>query len=165
MRVVARVDSSTYRTFERLHLEVTLHIAAGVHVYGAPVPNGMTALDVQIDPVDGLEAGALALPEPHLLELAGFGDARYVGYEGSVRAAQTFHFGLLPGDPTSWRRTGGETLLPVRVRYQACIATECYPPAEVRLELPLTRLEHAAAAGPMPNAPVPNAPVPNAPVR
>lgn len=150
VRVVAHVDSRTYHTFERLRLDVTIEMAPGVHVYGAPVPAGLTPLAIEMDAVDGLEAGPLELPEPDVRRLEGIGE--YVGYEGTVRATRTFHFGLLPGDPRSWRRGAGETMVTVRVRFQACTESECYPPDEVRLELALTRLEHAAAARPMPNA-------------
>lgn len=138
--VSARIDSETYRPYERLHLRVTLQMSPGVHIYGAPAPEGLTALEVALEPFDGLDAAPEEVPPPDPLNLPefpstgplgilpAFGEsAPYLGYEREVEIVIPFNIVPLMD----------EAKLQARVRYQACTEALCYPPDDVVLELTL----------------------------
>jgi len=57
IQVAARLDSPTYRSFQRLWLTVDMHIDAGLHVYGQPIPEGFIPLTVEVTPGEGLIVG------------------------------------------------------------------------------------------------------------
>jgi DsbC/DsbD-like thiol-disulfide interchange protein len=126
--VRAWLDSATYRYFQRLRLSVELSIEAGLHVYGAPIPEGYIPLSVEIAPMEGLVAGAPDMPKPHPFRIEGLDEQFYV-YEGKV-------FVTLP--LTFTKRDAGDLVLQVTVRYQACSTNDCLMPASVTLELPVT---------------------------
>jgi hypothetical protein len=99
VRVRAWLDSPTYSVFQRLHLSVELTIAPGLHVYGAPAPDGVTPLSLDVSPIDGLELRPMVWTEPR--RVAGLDEERWV-HEGTVH-------GTLPGNPK--RPTSGEYLV------------------------------------------------------
>jgi hypothetical protein len=128
--VMARVwlDSPTYAWFQRLTLTVELTIAPGFHVYSAPVPDGLVPLSVEIDAIDGLEAGPARWPASRSLELPGLGDQLAV-HAGVVRGTVPLTFTAAPGT--------GDHMIAVTVRYQACDDAACLMPSSVRLRLPV----------------------------
>lgn len=125
VRVTAWLGQATYRPWQLLHLHVTLDVAAGLHVHGAPVPDGYTALAVELSG-DGVEAGPASLPVPHPFRVMGLDEA-FLVHEEWVEAVVPFHVTQLR-----------ETLeVGVRVSFQVCSETLCHPPQEIRLTLPL----------------------------
>ena len=58
-------------------------------------------------------------------------DEQFLVHEGRVEAVVPFSIDASPGDLT----------LAVTVDYQACSAVDCFPPAQLRLELPLAGLD------------------------
>ena len=58
-------------------------------------------------------------------------------YDGTVKLTLPLTFGQAAGDLT----------LDVVVRYQACSATDCQPPGEIRFALPVTVLNHVERPG------------------
>jgi peroxiredoxin len=133
--ITAGLDSATYHPYEQHVLTVRLELAPGVHVYAAPVPEGYTALEISVAPQEGLEVRPADLPASQLLEVEAPDDLFSLGsepeqfqvYEGTVTA--TLPFDVVPFEDA--------LTLAVRVRYQACTDTLCYPPDTVDLELPL----------------------------
>jgi hypothetical protein len=128
VRARAWLDSPTYCLFQRLHLHVEVAVAAGFHVYGQPVPGGYTPLSLDVDPIDGLERGPAAWPAPHRFAIDGLPEEFWV-HDGAIRAALPLTFAAAPG--------GGDHVVRATVRYQACSASACLPPSELRLEVPV----------------------------
>ena len=92
-------------------------LPAGVHMYAAPVPPGYQALTVELEQVDGLDVGVLALPPARPFTVTGL-DESFLAYEGTVH-------GTLPFVLT---QNLGPTTIEVRLRYQSCTATSaCHP--------------------------------------
>ncbi|MBI3977176.1 MAG: protein-disulfide reductase DsbD N-terminal domain-containing protein [Chloroflexi bacterium] len=134
LRIAVSCSSPTYRRFQKLRLRVAIAIAPGLHVYATPVPAGYAALSVEIEPLAELETGSAELPEPRPYELEGLGE-RFFVYKGAIVGALPFTFGANVGDVS----------LAVRVSYQACSDTVCFPPSTVELRVPLIGLDHIEA--------------------
>ena len=127
VRIRAYLDSPTYRWYQRLRVVVDVAVQDGYHIYGTPIPEGYVPLSVAIDPVDGLEAGEADWPRPHPFRESGLSEEFWV-HEGTVRGSI----------PLMFTKDGtGDHRIRVTVRYQACSATACLPPAHVRFELPV----------------------------
>jgi len=124
--VSAGVESATYRPYEKHQLHVTAQLDPGVHVYGAPVPDGYSALEIAIAPFDGLDASPVQLPEPHPFRAEGL-DEDFLVYEGIIDA-------LVPFNIVPHRE---QATLSVTVSYQACTDSTCYPPEAATLNLVL----------------------------
>ena len=125
----ARLAQATYRPYQRLVLRLDLDVAPGLHVYGRPVPDSYTPLEVTIDPLGSLEVGAAAWPAPRPFRITGL-DERFAVHEGPLSASV----------PLVLTRDVGDVTLVARLRYQACSARECFPPEELCLRVPLTAL-------------------------
>ena len=112
----------------RLTLTVELAIAPGLHVYAGPVPPGLTPLSVDIEPIEGLTVGPVSWPAPRPLEIPELGEGVWV-HEGTVRGTLPLTFTAVPG--------GGDRVLGVTVRYQACNDSSCLVPSSIRLQVPV----------------------------
>jgi hypothetical protein len=123
----AYLDSPTYARAQRLHLIAELALAPGLHVYGQPVPDGLTPLSLQIEPVEGVSIGAPRLPVPSTLEVAGT-DRDLQVYEGNVR--------LLV--PLTFSNARGDLIIRGTLSYQICSESECWPPTAWDFELALS---------------------------
>lgn len=139
----AWLDSPTYVWFQRLTLTVELTIAPGLHVYGAPVSDGLTPLSVEIDALDGLEVGPARWPAPRSFELPGLGDHLSV-HAGVVRGTVPLTFTAVPGT--------GDHLIGITVRYQACDDAASLMPSSVRLQLPVREAALVGRSLPGPTA-------------
>jgi peroxiredoxin len=126
VRVTAWLGTDHYRPYQKLRIHVTLQMATGVHVYGQPVPEGFTPLDVEVAPIETMTVEPAELPPTHPWKMEGL-DEEYHVYEGTVTATVPVHIDSLRE----------QVSLEVRVRYQACTDSVCYPPEEVTLELPV----------------------------
>jgi hypothetical protein len=124
----AWLDSPTYAWFQRLTLTVELTIAPGFHVYGAPVPDGLVPLSVEIDAIAGLEVGPARWPASRSVELPGLGDQRSV-HAGVLHGTVPLTFTAAPGT--------GDHMIGITVRYQACADAACLMPSSVRFRLPV----------------------------
>jgi hypothetical protein len=124
----AWLDSSTYVFFQRVVLTVEVSIAPGFHVYGEPAGEGLTSLSIEIGAIDGLEVGPAHWPSPQRLTRPGFNDGLWV-HEGVVRGTVPLTFAGAPG--------GGDHVIGVTVRYQACDDASCLLPASVQLRVPV----------------------------
>ncbi len=132
IQVAARLDSPTYRSFQRLWLTVDLDIDAGLHVYGQPIPEGFIPLTVEVTPGEGLIVGAPEFPPPTPHRLEGLDEEFYI-YEGKVAVSL----------PLTFTHDADDTLLQVAVRYQACSAElGCFMPQTVTLQVPVQVQDH-----------------------
>lgn len=124
----AWLDSPTYAFFQRLTLAVELTIAPGFHVYAGPVPDGLVPLSVEVAPIEELEVGPAGWPAPRRFEMSELGEELW-GHEGTVRGTLPLTFAAGPG--------GGDHVVGITIRYQACDEASCLMPASVRLEVPV----------------------------
>lgn len=126
--VHAYLDAPGYKPYKQLLLTLDVTIDAGWHVYGEPVPEGFIPLSVTVEPVDGLEVGAMRWPQPHRWAMEGIDDEFWV-YEGAVRGVVPLTFARPAG--------AGNLVVTVRVEYQACNDMSCLMPAELTFDFPL----------------------------
>src|SRR5262249_29532767 len=70
VQVTARLDSPTYRAFQRLWLRLDISIEAGLHVYGQPIPEGFIPLTVAVTPAAGVGVPAPEVSPPTRRTLA-----------------------------------------------------------------------------------------------
>lgn len=122
----AYLDAPAYRLAQRRWLTVELQIGPGLHVFGRPIPGGYVPLELSVAPIEGITVGEVQATAPRPFQIAGLEEQFHV-HEGRVvlRLPLTFQ-----------RRVEAESL-PVRLRYQACSATDCLPPGTLELALPL----------------------------
>jgi peroxiredoxin len=130
LEVRVRADAPTYRPYQQVRLHVDLSLSSGLHVFTSPVPDGFTPLRLEVEPLDGLEVGQPTLPAARPFTLAGL-DEDFVVYEDSIRAMI----------PLRFARNLGATVITMRIEYQACTLTECFPPATLRVDVPLNGLD------------------------
>jgi peroxiredoxin len=127
-------DSPAFRPYQQLQLTIMLTIEREWHVYAAPVPDGYTALSLEITPVTGLELGTAAWPRPRPFQLEGLED-RFLVHEGTIRGMVPVTFAFAPGS--------GRQIVRAGIRYQVCSASQCLSPAEMRFELVMPELPRA----------------------
>ena len=127
VRVRARLDSPTYWRYQRLWASVELDITPGCHVYASRSPADYVPLCVELS-ADGAEVGQAVWPEPHRLRVEGLNEELWV-YDGSVRVDVPFEFIIQRGEPM------GDREVTVKVRWQVCDASTCWPPEQASLRL------------------------------
>lgn len=132
LQAVAWLDTDVYRPQQQLWLHVAVEVEADLHVYAPPTPSGFTPLQLDLVDFDGLVAGSAPLSEGRPLTVEGL-DEEFLVYEGRLETAIPFRI----------EDNQGPVDLELRVRYQACSETVCYPPGELRLCLPLQGREPA----------------------
>ena len=126
VKVRVRLDSETYRLFQRLWLTVELTIDPGLHLYGRPIPEGFVPLSIAVAPLEGLVVGEPQWPAPHPYAVEGIDEELSV-YEGNVAVSL----------PLSFTQEGDDQTLRITVRYQACSDTDCFLPSTITLQLPV----------------------------
>ena len=131
VRALAWLADTTYRPMQHFRLHVTIEIGPYLHIYGTPIPDGFTPLQIEVAAVEGLVVGPVELPDPRPFKIAGLSDEFQV-HERTLSM-------LIPVQATS---NLGELALAVDVRYQACTDSVCYPPESLRLALTLKGLDN-----------------------
>jgi hypothetical protein len=124
--VRAWLDSPTYVFFQRVMLTVEVSTAPGIHVYGHPVRDGLTPLSIEIDALDGLQVGPARWPSPRRVTVPSADEGQWI-YQGLVRGTVALTFAATPG--------GGDRVVGVTVRYQACDAASRLAPSAIHLRL------------------------------
>lgn len=130
VEISAWVDVPTYRPYQQLQLHIELELPPGMRVYGEPVSQGYMPLRLQVEPLEGLTTGQIDMPAPRPFHVAGL-DERFLVYTGSVRMTL----------PIMFTSNLGATTLVAELAFQTCTDTTCFPPASVRVELPLIGLD------------------------
>ena len=118
-------------------LVVRFELTEGMHIYGEPVPEGLTATQVSIDGPPGLSTLPPELPPTQPLHLAAMGVDLEV-WSGTVDIVVPFY---AQGELASETRPldTDNISLSIQVRYQACNDYECLLPRTdtFTLELPM----------------------------
>jgi peroxiredoxin len=128
--VRAWTDAPTYRPYQQLRLHVRLDLPDGAHVFAPPVPEGYTSLCLRVDRIDELTVDPPELPDAQPFMVDGL-DERLLVYEGSVEATI----------PLRITKNLGATQLRLRVAYQTCTQTTCFPPSEQQVLISLEGLD------------------------
>ena len=132
IQVGARLDSPTYRAFQRLWLTVDIEIDAGLHVYGQPIADGLVPLTVEVTPAEGRSVGTPEFPQAKAHRLPGLDEAFYT-YEGKIAVTQ----------PLTFVADAADAVVEVVVRYQACSdELGCLMPQTVTLQVPVQVQDH-----------------------
>ena len=114
-------------------LVVRFELAEGLHIYGAPVPDGMTAAEVNVSGPDGLVLGDCQKPPTHTLKLTS-PEVELLVWSGVVDFVIPFYpVGELVSEVRPLDRPS--VTLNLEVRYQACDDRTCLLPRTCNLEL------------------------------
>jgi hypothetical protein len=116
-------------------LVVRFELAAGLHIYGEPVPEGMVATSISVSGPPGLVVEAPILPTTETLHLKALGVDLEV-WSGCVDLVVPFY---ATGELASETRPldSDEIEIQVQVRYQACNNNECLLPKTETFKLTL----------------------------
>ena len=131
LQLVAWLRTDTYYPYQKLVVRVGIQVRPGLHVFGAPIPEGYVPLTIEVAPVEGLELRELTLPAPQPFQIPGL-DEQFHIYEGELTGSL----------PVSINQNSGDLELTLRLRYQACSDTECFPLRAVELRLPVQAREN-----------------------
>ncbi len=118
VRLRLSADGGGYARYQLTRVHVELEADDGWHVYGAPVPAGYTAFEVEVEAEDGVEVGPHEFPEPREFTVEGL-DERFVVHEGRVDVVVPVAFNV--------GKERGPVPVRVTVGYQACSDTTCLP--------------------------------------
>jgi peroxiredoxin len=127
VRVTAHLDSPTYWRYQRLDVIVDIALAPEAHVFAPGSHPDYIPVTIEVT-AEKAVVGEPQLPASVPFKLEGLDDDLRV-YDGSVRIAVPLELVMERGE------TMDEQTIGVRVRYQACVQTTCYPPTEAAFEL------------------------------
>lgn len=138
VRVSAVLGEDHLTVMQRTPLFVRLDLDPGLHVYGAPVPDGFFPTEVSITPIEGIRVGDVEAPVTRPFRVAGVSTDFHV-FEGNVE----FVVPLI-----SEIRDQPSVTIEVTVRYQACDDRQCFLPQTkvLSLEVPLAGLNRPRPA-------------------
>lgn len=123
---VAPIPEMTLRAGESTEVAVRLSIVEGYHVQANPAADEfLIPLELQLEGTEGLDVHSPAYPAPRTFRLEG-SDRDLLTYEGAVEVTVRL-VATGNGGP-------GGRLVSGRVRYQACNARRCLPPASVPVD-------------------------------
>lgn len=132
-----RFDGMVWHAGVLHDLIVRLAVPEGQHRYGEPVPEGMAATSVEVDPAVGLVVKPPVMPPTRPHTLAGTGETLQV-FEGEVR----IRVPVTQLGRSLIERDDGVSVQPLtgRIRWQACDDDTCHLPRtqELSLEIPAT---------------------------
>jgi|TARA_Y100000294_G_scaffold161720_1_gene166336 DsbC/DsbD-like thiol-disulfide interchange protein len=116
-------------------LVVRFELADGLHIYGAPVPEGMVATEVTVKGPPGFATQDAEMPPTERLHLDML-DTDLGVWSGTVDIVVPFY---AKGELASETRPldADEILIEVQVRYQACTDSECLLPQKETFTLNL----------------------------
>lgn len=137
VRVQAFLADRTLTLETTTTLHVRLQVAAGLHVYGAPLPEGFFPTTVTVRPVQGLRVGTPVFPRttPRRFEALRVTLPVYEGVvDVRIPVTRSAPLEQLASTRSRFGFTGPPTIdVPVVVDYQACSETICYRPGSARL--------------------------------
>lgn len=128
VRAAAWLGSAHFRAMQTRRLHLTVDMPEGIHVYGEPVPDGYHPLAFELGPVGAVvPVGQPQLPEPRPFRIEGL-DERFVVHEGQIEVVLPFRVAARVSDVE----------VTLKITFQACTDTQCYPPTQLQLGLPLS---------------------------
>jgi thioredoxin:protein disulfide reductase len=137
--VVPFVESDGVHAGTRVRVALQVSLPEGLHVQSnAPRDPSLIPTVLEIDPPPGITVADIVYPPPTDLKQIGQDQPLAVfEREFAIGADLT----LAPGLPA------GDLSMPLHLRYQACDATVCYPPATADAQWSLTVVAATAAPG------------------
>lgn len=127
-RVEVRLDSSSYKSHQRIWLYVEIDLEPGAHVFAVGTAAPYRGLEIEIDPIEGVSVGAAEWPDPEPFRLAGISQDLAV-HHGALRGALPLRVFVPAGS--------GDLTVTGRVHLQVCTAASCDLPGTVEFTLPL----------------------------
>src|SRR5262249_14888912 len=118
----------TYVFFQRLVLTGEVSIDPGLCICAQPARNEATPLSIAIDPLEGLEVNTPRWPPSRRVAPPGFNVVLWVP-AGTCRGPVPLTFAAALG--------GGDHMVGVTVRFQACDDASCLDPSSVQLRVPV----------------------------
>ena len=117
------------------HLLVRFNLADGLHIYGEPVPKGLTATTVSVSGPEGLQTLPVEYPPTEPLHLSAL-DVNLQVWSGEVDIVIPFY---ATGELASESRPldADQATLQIEVRYQACDDETCLLPRSEHFTLDL----------------------------
>lgn len=124
VRISATLEAPDFKFGQVVDLVVRLECAAGLRLYGQPVPEGLQPTTVTVSSTSPVRVGQVRYPstEPHHVEGIGLELPAFVGEMEAIVSLIS-------------ERREGVTPLEIAVSYQACSDRECYIPRTERLQL------------------------------
>lgn len=126
VQVAAWLAAADYRPQEVARVGVSVAVEPGFHVYVPPVPAGYVALEIALDPLDGMVAAPADVPQGRPFRVEGLQEQFFV-LDGTLHTTVPFRI----------ERDIGPVELTVRVRAQACDETTCQAPVTLAVTLPV----------------------------
>lgn len=124
--VTAWLETAAYRPHQKLFVEISMQVEAGLHIYAPGAPEGFHGLRLELDGPDDLTVREIAFPESSPFKVQGI-EQTFAVYEGELRTRIPFIVG----------KNHGSGELKLGVGFQACSDTVCFPPEELTLRLPI----------------------------
>ncbi len=122
------------------HIYVRIELGDGLHIYGGDLPEGFIATTVRVEDTKGLRVGEPSYPKTTPKKFDAL-DVSLNVYEGVVDIAIPVS---LTAEVMNWTnpRKPKSMAIPVKVDYQVCSESVCYPPKSETLtvEIPVTAL-------------------------
>lgn len=134
-----RGGGGSIRIGPRRRLMVRFSLPPGIHIYDAPVPEGMVAATITVDAPEGIETEMARQPGTKPLVLPGIETPLQV-WEGEVDFEITIYANSALTKTVSDLEKP-EIEISVDVRYQACDDVQCFIPQTRRLSLIVPVLE------------------------
>jgi hypothetical protein len=122
----ATMDSGEFVRGERVGLQVTIGLGAGVHIYGQPLPEGLLPTTLEVAAPATVTVEPVVYPPPRPLRTAWL-DEELLVYEGRLTLATGIIFAEQRED----------VIITATLRFQACIAEECFVPERLTFRLPM----------------------------
>lgn len=126
VELTAAIDTTPIRPGTSVRLLLKVRLPAGVHVQSdKPRDPSLIPTVLTVKPPAGLTLDRIVYPPP--TDLAQAGRSQPLAVFGSEFTIETW-LSLAAGAPT------GEFIVPAQLRYQACDASVCYPPARAEVQ-------------------------------
>lgn len=139
-------DGEVSRAGVMRDLIVRFHVPVGFHLYGDPVPDGMVATSVEIDPAEGVHHEAAVFPPTSSLTLGGSGETVQI-FDGNERGEVLVRVPITHFSRSTTKLDDGTSVQPVTgtVRWQACDSDTCQLPRteSFAIDIPAQAMDRA----------------------
>lgn len=140
IKITAFLADESLKFEYRSLLYVRLELEPGMHIYGGDLPDGFIATTVSVEDTKGLRVGRPAYPETKAKRFDKL-DVTLNVHEGVVDVAIPVS---LTSEVMNWtnRNKPKSMNIPVKVNYQVCSESVCYPPKSesVTVKVPVNAL-------------------------
>ncbi len=129
------LSADSLRAMLLTDLLIDVRVPTGQHLYGPPVPDGLTITSVELDTNEFVAAQPAHFPPTHEMTLKGTGETLHV-YEGDVRIRMPL---LYNGGRVAPNNDGARTVdIHGTIRWQSCDDHTCHIPRTERFALTIS---------------------------